>query len=180
MRSDSRLPFSRGRRAQQGFTLLEMTVAMSFVGLLAAGITLTISTCLNVWQRSVEAAELNQEARAVMELLSRDIGGTYLGLERMTGYLVGSSAAEGEPPVDALVVCTESSISRAALVPQELQATWSPERHPPVTDYVVASYQWLPAAEEAPEGLYRTIRLVPAGYAEPASDWESGSDWETG
>ncbi|UCC69410.1 MAG: hypothetical protein JSV79_05720 [Armatimonadota bacterium] len=153
---------------------------MSFVGLRAAGITLTISTCLNVWQRSVEAAELNQEARAVMELLSRDIGGTYLGLERMTGYLVGSSAAEGESPVDALVVCTESSISRAALVPQELQATWSPERHPPVTDYVVASYQWLPAEEQAPEGLYRTIRLAPAGYAEPTSEWGAGSDWGSG
>jgi len=148
---------------------------MSFVALLAAGITLSISTCLNVWQRSVETADLNQEARAVIELLSRDIGGTYLGLERQAGYLVGLPAEEGERAVDTLVVCTESSsLSRAALLPEELRASWDLGTHAPVTDYVAVKYEWLPPAEEAPEGLYRTTQLVPRGYATTPAGFVSG------
>ncbi len=138
---------------------------MTFVALLAAGITLTISTCLNVWQRSVEAAELNQEARAVVELLSRDISGAYLGLERKAGYMSGLPAQEAECPVDRLTVCTGSnSVARAALLPDDLRANWSLETHPPVTDYVAVSYEWLPADVEAPAGLYRAVQLVPRGY----------------
>ena len=121
-----------------------MTLAMSFVALLAAGITLTISTCLNVWRRSVEAAELNQEARAIIELLSRDVSGIYLGLERNAGYLVGIPAEEGMRGVDALVMCTENSnLARAALLPEGLRATWDLATHPPVTDYVAVTYDWL-------------------------------------
>jgi hypothetical protein len=142
-----------------------MTIAMSFVALLAAGITLTISTCLNVWRRSVEAAELNQEARAIIELLSRDISGTYLGLERKAGYLMGFPAEDGKRAVDTLVMCTESSnLSRAALLPEDLRATWDLATHPPVTDYVTVTYEWLTAAADAPAGLYRTAQLVPRGY----------------
>lgn len=168
--------FSRASRRERGFTLLEMTIAMSFVGLLAAGITLAISTCLNVWQRSVEAAELNQEARAVFELLSRDIGGAYLGLERTAGYLVGSEAPGGMPPVDSLVVCTESSgISRAMLVPAGLRGKWAQEAHPPVSDYAEVSYEWRPAAGKEPEGLYRTTRLVPRWGEGEETYHEAGS-----
>ncbi len=138
---------------------------MSFVALLAAGITLTISTCLNVWRRSVEAAELNQEARAVIELLSRDISGAYLGVDRKAGYLIGVPAEDGKRAVDTLVVCTESSnLSRAALLPEDLRADWDLATHPPVTDYVTVTYEWLAAAADAPAGLYRTAQLVPRGY----------------
>jgi len=142
-----------------------MTIAMSFVALLAAGIALTISTCLNVWRRSVEAAELNQEARAIIELLSRDVGGTYLGLERNAGYFVGIPAEEGKRGVDALVICTESSnLARAALLPENLRATWDLATHPPVTDYIAVTYDWLDGSADAPEGLYRTAQVVPRGY----------------
>jgi hypothetical protein len=142
-----------------------MTLAMSFVALLAAGITLTISTCLNVWRRSVEAAELNQEARAIVELLSRDVSGIYLGLERNAGYLVGIPAEEGMRGVDALVMCTENSnLARAALLPEGLRATWDLATHPPVTDYVAVTYDWLDGSADAPEGLYRTAQVVPRGY----------------
>jgi len=142
-----------------------MTIAMSFVGLLAAGIALTISTCLNVWRRSVDAAELNQEARAIIELLSRDVSGTYLGLEKNTGYLVGIPAEEGKRAVDALVMCTETSnLARAALLPEDLRATWDLATHPPVTDYVAVAYEWLDGSADAPEGLYRTAQVVPRGY----------------
>ncbi len=152
-----------------------MTVAMSFVGLLAAGITLAISTCLNVWQRSVDAAELNQEARAIVGLLSRDIGGAYLGLERRAGYLVGGPAGEGKHPVDTLVVCTESSsISRAMLLPEGLREKRAVEGYPPASDYVAVSYAWRAEAEEQPEGLYRTTQLVPRWHAETAYEWGTG------
>lgn len=164
MRRTFRPPFSRDARGDRGFTLLELTVAMTFMAVLATGIALSISTCLNVWQRSVEAADLNQEARAIVELLSRDIRGAYLGLKRDAGYLVGEPAQADAAPVDRIAVCTgSSSLSRAALVPEELWAEWSPETHTPVTDYVEVRYELLEPGGGARTGLYRTTRLVPVG-----------------
>ena len=135
---------------------------MTFVALLASGITLSISTCLNVWRRSQETAELNQEARAIIELLSRDIRGSYLGLGREAGYFVGSPGTGADVSVDTLEFCTESSaVARVALLPDELRAEWGQDIRPPVTDYVAVRYELVKARTSGPAGLYRTTWVVP-------------------
>ncbi len=175
MRLSSPPPFSRPSRARQGFTLLEMTIAMSFVALLAAGITLSISTCLNVWKRSAEAADLHQEARALIELLSRDIRGAYLGLEKTAGYLIGVPAQSGEDAVDTLIMCTESSsLSRTALLPEEMQIEWHPESHPLVTDYVAVRYEQMARKDGGPQGLYRTASVAPNAISGAGLEWQIG------
>jgi type II secretory pathway pseudopilin PulG len=149
-------------RSQLGFTLLELTIAMSFVALLAAGISISIATCLNVWRRSLEQAEVSQEARAVMALLSRDLRGAYLGLQRDRGYFIGLPAEPGDAPFDSLELCTEDAgPSRVSLLPDELRAEWDQELRPPITDYAGVSYQWLPEDEEGPAGLYRSTVVAP-------------------
>jgi len=151
-----------GPRGQRGFTLLEITIAMSFVALLATGIAISISTCLNVWNRAVETADLNQEARAMMELISRDIRGATLGLDRASGYFRLSPALEGEAPFDLLEVSTSSSsASRVGLLPDELRSL-DQESRPPVTDYMGVGYAWREADLEGPAGLYRVTTVVPA------------------
>jgi len=158
---------SRATRPRRGFTLLEVTIAMTFVALLAAGITLSISTCLKVWQRSVESADLNQEARAVLELLSRDIRGSYLGLDKRSGYFVGVPVRDDESAADSIVVCTESSsLSRVAFLPAEAQDDWNSETNAPATDYVVVGYELVRSADELRPGLYRVVGLVPNAQAE--------------
>ena len=179
---------------QRGFTLLELTIAMVFVALLVSGIALSISTGLNVWRRSLEAAELNQEARAVMALLSRDIRGAYLGLDRMNGWFIAAPSAESEGGMDRLEVCTESSApTRLALLPEELRQQWSMGPHAPVSDYVLVRYEMQtaesdyrparrpgalspapPLGQDAkparsgvlPHGLYRTTWVAPLDPAE--------------
>jgi prepilin-type N-terminal cleavage/methylation domain-containing protein len=147
---------------QRGFTLLELTVAMSFVALLAGGIVLSISTCLKVWRRSLEAADLNQEARAVLETISRDVRGATLGPDRSSGLFQLTPAAQGYPPFDVLELSTESSsVSRLGLLPDELLPA-DQESRPPVTDYVQVRYEWHEAEPGSPAGLYRTITPVPA------------------
>jgi len=162
VRSGSRPPYSETARGSRGFTLLELTIAMTFVVLLASGITLSLSTCLNVWRRSQEAAELHQEARAIMELLSRDIRGAYLGLDKNAGYFLGMPAAEEKVPIDVLEFCTESSsVARLALLPDEERSEWDEVLRPVVTDYIAVRYEYTDTADEMPAGLYRTTWAVP-------------------
>jgi len=153
-------------RGEAGFTLLELTIAMAFVGLLAGGIVISISTCLNVWQHTQEAAEMNQEARAILELLSRDLRGAYRGVTRISGSLYGTPAAD-EGPGDTLELSTESSAAnRAALMPPEVQQEWGEQQRPPVTDYVQARWELREASDEGPAGLYRTTMVVPVVESE--------------
>lgn len=167
MRSSSPRLSSRRARPRGGFTLLEVAIAMTFVALLAGGIVISISTCLNVWERSLETANLNQEARAVLEVASRDIRGAYLGLLGNAGFFTGMPAAAGDPPVDIIEVSTESSSpSRLALLPDERRPD-DPRLRPPVTDYVAVRYDWRPGDGTTPAGLYRTTMVVPDATVPP-------------
>lgn len=158
-------PQKFSRSSQRGFTLLELTIAMMFVVILVSGITLTISTCLNVWERSQEMADLNQEARAITEIISRDMRGAYLGLERTAGYFVSGGAQPGQLTQGELVeFTTESSeITKAALLPPSLQAEEEEEEQigPPISDYVAVRYQFLEGTSGRPAGLYRMSWVAP-------------------
>jgi hypothetical protein len=135
---------------------------MVFVALVASGIVISISTCLNVWDHATEAAETNQEARGILDMLSHDIQTTYLGLDGKTGYVLGESPPAGEPPVDALELSAQSSaVSRLALLPDEMLPQWDDPGRPPVTDYVVVRYEWRAKQTDAPAGLYRMVSVVP-------------------
>jgi prepilin-type N-terminal cleavage/methylation domain-containing protein len=162
VRSGSRHLSSRRVRGQRGFTLLELVIAMVFVALLASGISLSLATCLNVWRRSLATADLNQEARAVMETLCRDLRGTYLGLARGAGYFVGTPPDPAGPAVATLELCTEStSAERLSLLPEEVLNDRNQESAPPVTDYVGVRYELREETEESPAGLYRTTVVAP-------------------
>jgi len=140
---------------------------MVFVTLVASGIVISISTCLNVWNRATEAAEINQEARAILDMLSRDVQMTYLGLDGKAGYVLGEGPPAGGQPVDTLELATQSSsISRLGLLPEERLPKWDDSERPPVTDYVVVRYEWLAQEGEAPAGLYRTVSVVPTARTE--------------
>lgn len=154
---------------------------MTFVGLLAAGIVITISTALRVWNRAMRMADLQQEARAVTGLLSRDIRGAYLGLPPdTTGYFVGSveqndMTAQAGPPIDTLELTTESSsLAEVALLPDDVREDWDQQVRPPVTDMVGVRWQWLAAGDGQPEGLYRVTTVVPS--ANPEFDLDTGAE----
>lgn len=154
-------------RRQRGFTLLELTIAMTFVGLLASGIVISISTCLNVWTRSAESADLNQEARAVMEMISRDIRGCYLGLVQTTGHFQGSPARPDGTPFDSIEFTTQTSdLSRLALLPDEMRSQRQDSR-PPISDYVVVRYGWRTGQDV--DGFYRSTWVSPGAMGEKMS-----------
>jgi len=164
-------------RSQRGFTLLELTIAMTFVALVATGIVLSISTSLNVWRQLTESADLNQESRAVVETISRDLRNSYMGLFRDVGFFTAVPAEEGQAPFDSVEFSADSSsISRAALLPEDLRSGTQEERLP-VTDYVGVRYQWSPGGDGVPAGLYRTTWLVPGvGVIAPSASVETESE----
>jgi hypothetical protein len=148
---------------------------MMFVVILVSGITLTISTCLNVWERSQEMADLNQEARAIMELLSRDVRGAYLGLNKTAGYFLSGASEPGQQELGELVeFTTESSdVTRAALLPPMPLPEESEQLGPPVSDFVAVGYQLTAGTRERPAGLYRMTWVVPrAEWAQEARSEE--------
>lgn len=138
---------------------------MTFVAVLVSGITLSISTCLKVWQRAQETAELNQNARAILEVLSRDVRGAYLGLYRKSGYFLGG-ATEDQDALTGLGGLMEfttesSSITQAALLPAEERADDLQETGPPVTDFVAVRYELRPDTRTSRGGLYRVTWVAP-------------------
>jgi hypothetical protein len=136
---------------------------MTFVAILVGGITLSISTSLKVWERSKETADLNQEARAIIEVLSRDIRGAYLGIHRRGGYFLAGASGDQKATGPALEFTTESSaVTRAALRPPELQATPTEQTGPPATDFVAVRYELLEGRATSRPGLYRTTWVAPS------------------
>jgi general secretion pathway protein J len=84
-------------KGQGGFTLLELTVAMTVVAVLAAAVVSVFSTGLQVWEKVQRESDENQEAAAVLEILSSDIRGAWLGPAGKEGNFVsqqGSSSSE--------------------------------------------------------------------------------------
>jgi hypothetical protein len=135
---------------------------MVFVALVASGIVISISTCLNVWDWATQAAETNQEARAILDLLSRDIQSSYPGLDQRAGYVLSQGAASGGAPINMLELSTQSSgVSRIALLPEEELPAWDDPGRPPVTDYVIVSYEGQKAGGDEPAELYRSVSVVP-------------------
>jgi hypothetical protein len=137
---------------------------MSVVAVLIGGIALSISTCLKVWERSRETADLNEEARAIIEVLSRDIRGAYLGLHRRGGYFVAAQSPDTQGAGPSLEFTTESTtITRAALSPEAVMAT--EQAGPPATDYVAVRYELLNEDQVERPGLYRVT------WVAPLADW---------
>ncbi len=158
-------PLTSSSRGRRGFTLIELVVAMTFVALLASGIVISISTALKVWKRAAEANELNQEARAVMELLSRDLRCAYLGWDRyrQAGFFMGGAPQEdNQVPLEALYFTTQStSAAETGLLPDDVLKDWDPQQNPPVTDLVGVRWEWHEGTADAPEGLYRVTSVMP-------------------
>ncbi len=160
-----------------GFTLIELVLAMTFVALLAGGIVISISTALKAWKRVAEANELNQEARAVMELMARDLRGTYLGLQRDTGFFLGLPAETSGAPIDSLYFTTQSSAAaRVGLLPEEVLEDWDQTMEAPVTDLAGVFWGWEEGTTgpgRQPGGLYRTTYVMPVLEQEEEEAQES-------
>jgi hypothetical protein len=136
---------------------------MTFVALLAGGIVISISTALKVWQRVKEANELNQEARAVMEMISRDLRTAYVGMKRNGGFFLGAPPETGGSDLDTLFFTTQSSSAAdLGLLPEEMLTDWDPQVETPVSDFVGVLWEWQEEARDGGGGLYRTTFMMPS------------------
>ncbi len=189
-----RSPHSSSRR--RGFTLLEMMVAMTFVSLLASGIVLSISTALRVWRLTTKQNEVNQEARAILELLGRDLRGAYVGWQMNGGFFLGGDPSDTETapgqaplnsaptaaaaPVDTLFLTTDSSSAReASFLPEEELQQWDQEQEAPVSDQLAVRWEWREAGtgdDPQPAGLYRLTYVIPTNEPESLLAAEQGAE----
>jgi prepilin-type N-terminal cleavage/methylation domain-containing protein len=69
------MKISRG--AEQGFTLLEILVAMTLIVIVAVGIWSVMRTSLRSWSKGTEFADRNQRNRSIMDMVRKQIGSAY-------------------------------------------------------------------------------------------------------
>ena len=60
-------------RDRRGFTLIELLVSMAIFAVLATALGASLSAGITAWKRGRRAADQQQEARAVLERLARDL-----------------------------------------------------------------------------------------------------------
>ncbi len=63
------------RKSPQGFTLIELNLAMVFVALLVVGVAIVVVNITKINQRGIMLKTINQTGREVVEQMRRDIAG---------------------------------------------------------------------------------------------------------
>ena len=94
-----------GLRGQDGFTLVELMVAMSIFMLILVGIFQVFDPSRNAYQVSERKLDVQQNARVAMDRMARQI--------RMTGYFPENIATPPANLSNSVQVATESALSVA-------------------------------------------------------------------
>jgi len=95
------------RRPPGGFTLLELTVAMTLSAILAAAVVSAFSTGLQIWERVQQDSDAAQEAAALLERVSADLRGAWLGPGAKAGlFTLEQETAKREEASPALSFTT--------------------------------------------------------------------------
>lgn len=115
------------RRGCAGFTLIELLVAMMVLAILVVTLLGLVDASTKLWRENSNRAEAYQEARAALDVISRDLGNR-LKVNDTNTFLLNEHGAFSRLPTDA-----ESSRARAgalfflvALPPEARE----PESHP--------------------------------------------------
>ncbi len=70
-------PNARSISSQEGFTLLEMIVAVTLVAVMAVGLYGVFSICLRSWARGTGFIDANQHHRSILDLARKQIASAY-------------------------------------------------------------------------------------------------------
>ncbi len=68
---------NRMYRRQEGFTLLEIIVAVTLVALMAVGLWAVLRISISSWKRGTEFIDANQRNRAILDLVKKQMASTY-------------------------------------------------------------------------------------------------------
>jgi len=177
----------RGARCQ-GFTLLELLIALSIVGALLAIAFGGLRVALGAWGRGEDRAEFNQHARGITQIVARAVGAAYPyrgplgeaperrllfnGEEARIQFVTRAAPLVGDVPAafTAVVIAVETDIQggRALVVRQRIL----PNREPFTRAEVVLrdpAIQGLELSYLRPEGAWvdtwdaEAERALPAG-----------------
>jgi prepilin-type N-terminal cleavage/methylation domain-containing protein len=65
------------RRSEQGFTLLEVVVAITLVAMMSVGLWAVMQTSLKSWSKGTDYIDTNQRHRSVLDLTRKQISSAY-------------------------------------------------------------------------------------------------------
>jgi prepilin-type N-terminal cleavage/methylation domain-containing protein len=65
------------RRSEQGFTLLEIIVAVTLVAMLAVGLWAVLRISIRTWSRGTEFIDANQRHRSIVDMVRKQVASAY-------------------------------------------------------------------------------------------------------
>jgi general secretion pathway protein J len=68
---------NRNILAEAGFTLLELLIAITLVGMMAVGVWAIFSISVRSWSRGIEAIDANQRHRSVLDMTRKQLASAY-------------------------------------------------------------------------------------------------------
>jgi type IV pilus assembly protein PilA len=110
----------RRRRDQKGFTLIEMLVVISILGILAAVVTMSMVGVVNLAQQRADAAELNT-IQVAMDTMANE-------QQLPADAVCPASAAAGTKDMSAFPVTAPDPAGRVPLYPRYLRSPQTTKR----------------------------------------------------
>ena len=108
-------------RSEAGFTLLELTIAMAVVTVIAAAVASSFGMGLQVWERTQQAADKNQESAALMQIFSNDMRSAWVSENGKIGTFVLTATdkqSKGEPSFSFATLVSDREDGRLAQLMQ--------------------------------------------------------------
>ncbi len=91
------------RRAQAGFTLLELLLALSIFAVVAAGIYGTIRAGVDAQRSGEEMTRVLQIGRVALDRIVRAVRGAYVSQGALAGEFIGEDLQQDESDTDLLI-----------------------------------------------------------------------------
>lgn len=96
-------------KAEQGFTLLEMVIAVTLVAMMAVGLWAIFRLSLTSWKRGTDAIDVNQRNRSILDLVKKQmtsIYGLYTPLDLQLGTPPYPIFAGAETSIQFISLCS--------------------------------------------------------------------------
>ncbi len=164
-------PESARRQAQRGFTLVELLVALAIASVLAVAILAAMAFSVGRDTQQGQIAQMNEQARAALALITRDVQSAGFLATSMQGNCTVSYAYDSQQSPPYVQQAPISAASQVAASNLPLQST--PPAYPPATQssYLAQSILMLsaPAASTFFQQSAAPIYVVQFGTTQSAS-----------
>lgn len=165
-------------RGQGGLTLLEVLLAVSILAVIVVVVVGSLRVGLRAWEAGARHATVQQEIRAVVEMITEALSGAYPYHGRLGGGLERVVLFQGEPQEVRFVTTTPPLALDAPATPfHAVTLRRTDENHLGVVERLVPAEE--PFAEGPQTFLSRSVSALRLEYLDDRGAWADRWDGKT-